>query len=207
MRDKDMCFIKLFSQYCSIIPLAQRVFPDIKVLFLTRNGLKCVNSFERILTYHWYPFHFQWAPLKRFMIKARRKWLDLDEQKDSEIIDLITSLPLLYVASWAKNMRLYLDMHRADDNIRWTCYEDIVIHRERCIGEIFQYCGLDKTLANIGIRALKYDSQKNLDIKRTSQYSNCDKGMKFAADKICDFYGAPMVDETNITMPGKLKPI
>ena len=168
--------------------------------------MNCVRSWERIKASLFRPIHFKWPFfLVQFVIKARRTWFNMEqENKKDPIMSLITSPAYLYTAMWAKKMKFIWDIQRVDSSVRWSCYEDIVTHREHCIAAIFEYCGLDKALSELGVRALDYDSQKGINKKQVLRLSTYGGGIQITADQICEWYDVPKLNVDNSKIPGRL---
>ena len=206
--DKDVCFIKPASHHISIYPLVTKVFPQIRILLMTRKGLNVCHSF--ISTDHMPEILFRFPSIIRFIIQARRDWLCMCNDL---ITDDITSCRLaLWTSLWATKMQMYFKLCKENNTIEASTYEDLVEHREQCIAAIFKYCGLDPKLCHTGVKALGYHSQKAIkslirtDGGATSVFPPHEGKLKVIADSICDQWGVPRIDE-DLRLPGQLVPL
>ncbi|XP_013421147.1 uncharacterized protein LOC106181336 [Lingula anatina] len=148
-----------------------RLFPDMKHLFLYRNGKETIQSF-----YHAFGFlpiaklfhGMQTSRLAHRLFPNQAKFFwsmlmvpDLPWLQDPELM-IKTTMVGMMACHWAVQCHTYIRFKEAGMDIKAFKYEDILENPQHACERLLEYCGLPLEYTEIACNALKHDSQRGM---------------------------------------------
>jgi hypothetical protein len=198
--------VKPKSQCCGLLPDLNKLFPEMKLLFMYRDGLSCVGSFVRVFSKS---FHVMNTPYSTEVVRKQpfvnftNCWLQHDQVRVNHVICWNT----FWCWQWACHIRMYLDLVNDGVPIRSFKYEDLIKQPRETFTKLLEYCGFAADVVDDGLKALGEDSQRGSPISQAEardkdiashhnpfpQYNN--PNVKVKCDAICDELGVPRLTE------------
>jgi len=189
-----------------MIPVLHRLYPDAKLLFMYREGLKVAQSLVKIRSQlPIMDLTFLLLPLLPSVSKNIVK--DISGQAEGFKVQISSALTF-GVFFWAIHCRKYLDLRQKKGiDIRAIKYEDLVEHPVEATRAIFQFCNLPGELVEKAVKALNSDSQRHspLNMKNFSKVNKTalNEQDKMQAHAICDQMDLPRIPEPCV-LPGTI---
>ena len=211
--DKYGYVIKTKSQCCGLLPELNQLFPEMKLVFMYRDGLPCVGSCIRAFTKSFgvmnKPYSIEVSE-RQPMVNFKNCW----PQHDHVRVDHVTCWSTFWCWQWACHIRLYLDLVKDGAPIRSLRYEDLVKEPRETFTKLLVYCGFSTDVVNDGLTAMDRDSQRGLPIslseannEQTSRHDPFpqynDPDVKVKCDAICDALCVPRLTD-RLVLPNHL---
>ena len=152
-------FIKLISPAICSISLLREVFPKSHLLFMYRDVVKVSQSMYRAA---------QEYPTLRLAYTLSRLWAGFMEMSANAMgfygpdysiktHDDIT----LGVFNWIATAKYYMDLRSLGKEVAAVRYEDLISDPRYSSRQILKYCGLEENLAELFVKGMTVDSQRN----------------------------------------------
>ena len=147
-----MCFVVMIIVYRSLFPACRCLFIYRDVVASSKSGcrLSMVHPSLRLL--------FIFGKLSGHVIKSMLDFMGFDGSEFDVRIDNDLGFGVLILALTIKR---YLDFRRRGFDVSALRYEDLVERPLDMCRIVMEFCGLPVSLAQLGVKALDVDSQRN----------------------------------------------
>ena len=180
--------------------MCRDLFPSSKYLFLYRDVVATAKSVHRVSVI--IPkLHLLnvFGSFSDQMTKMIAEWLGLDGSVFCVRLDNDLALGALF---YATSTSRYLDMRRRGFDISALRYEDLVARPLDMCRLILEFCHLPVSLAELAVKALNVDSQRNSGVAKSIIGRIKDPELtpekKAKLNELLTKYGLPLIGEPNI---------
>jgi len=196
--------LKLIPPTIGAAPVLHRLYPDAKLLFMYREGLKVAQSIVKISSK---------LPIVQFTLRILPFHPSVSQNITKELgaedfkVQLSSALTF-GVFVWAIHCRKYIDLRQKEGiDIRAIKYEDLVERPVEAARAIFRFCDLPSEFAEKAVRALNKDSQKHslLSMKSFNKVKKIELSEqdRVVVHAICDQLDLPRIPEP-CDLPGTI---
>ena len=202
----------------SLAPIIHELFPDAKLLHLTRNAIPNTMSALKVMRSQSSSLSRliliaqSFPPLKRILF--RKLFEDLNFTDVDFLLNLYTSYPVpemfLGYATYVQVHYKYLTQHlNAPYKMPAIKYEDFLSSKESNIRKMFEFCGLDANLVISAMKAYEKDSQAGSPLGKDSLQPLGDQGsfptpaMLKDVKKLAEHFGLGDITE-DFRLPGTI---
>ena len=197
--------LKFRAEAVRVMDLYQATFPQAKNLFSYRDAVGWVTSFYRLFK--------NWGYEDQQSLSA---WLPLFEQahkKDAGDLKAYLgeggeNLPLAKVFTlwWLFAMEAFLTQYERGIPVLAVRYDDLNMHREKVVSEIFAYCGLPVSEVKGALRAFEQDAQAGTRLAREDAKRG--NALRLSDQQLADVYDVlqrhPVIKTPDFRLPGTL---
>lgn len=202
--------IKPASHSINLVPLLHKYTPEVKQLYLYRDGRSTVDSFVRAFI-----LNNQMKTIKSVEVfKEMSVSLPFLQNALCQLpnMDIIQSAEAFLTWMWASNVKLYLEYVNDRVPIHAVKYEIFKQNPEAVVYEMLQKLGYPTSLTKDGLKALEKDSQRGMDFSQDKAQAKGsvplptydDPDVKCQCDAICDYLKVPRLDQPVGILPGTI---
>jgi len=180
--------------------MCRELFPSSKYLFLYRDVVATAKSVRRISVF--YPtLHLLnlFGTFSDQMTKTIAEWQGMSGSNFCLCLDTDLTLGVLFYAVQSSR---YLDMRRRGFDISALRYEDLVARPLDMCRIILEFCHLPVSLAELAVKALDVDSQRNSIVSKSVLGRIKDPQLtsekKAKLNKLLTKYGLPLIGQPNV---------
>ena len=204
----DLVCVKSWVPEVFILQLMFEATPFIKHIYLYRNPLTFVKSWEKLFALNQYPM----MPVR--LLKSRcnlnpvlcRSPLFRDENIRK------MSWYEIWALHWIRSYAGFMDVYRKNYPISTVRFEDFIANPDQTISQIFKLAGIKDSLLPDAKSVLKLDSQKDSMYTtrstkklRSDLFTPITKELKEKVDRLCDLFDVPSFwSDEIIELPNKL---
>lgn len=157
--------VKFRNQGTLIMDVFQAAFPQGKNIFLYRNVVDFVSSFQRILRNAGVPESKPFMDWRaEFQAYLAGDLGHLSRYVESEQAELTIAQQV--TLWWVAVIEWYVAQHNQGIPAMAVSYADLVANQEETLGAIFRYCGLPRNKVAQGLQAYAKDSQSGTRMAR-----------------------------------------
>ena len=197
------CVIKLSQNNTILVPYFCRVFPEVKIMFMYRNGLEVSKSIAKVM---------RGLPMTGILSVLARNYTCMKFAKfiarvanlpaqDFQEFDVVMSHMQVGTVCWASAIRSYLDFLDSGIDIAAVKYEDMVGDTQFALGKIFEYCGMEYN-AEAVTTAFSRDSQRASPLSRERlgkfNHDEITEEIKEQTDEACRIFNVPSIYDTYV---------
>jgi len=180
--------------------MCRDLFPSSKYLFLYRDVVATAKSVHR-MSFIAPKLHLLnvFGSFSDQMTKMIAEWLGMNGSAFCVRLDNDLALGALF---YVMSTSLYLDMRRRGFDISALRYEDLVARPLDMCRLILEFCHLPVSLAELAVKALNVDSQRNSGVAKSIleriKYPQLTQEKKAKLNELLTKYGLPLIGEPNI---------
>ncbi len=198
--------LKLRHEGTQLMDLFQSTFPQVKNLFLYRDAVGYVTSVYRILKLGGFPDSI---PVSEYVAMSRQ-FYNYVPSRLTAYLDAGTTEILLHqwlTLWWLAPIEWYLAQHAHEIPALAVRYDDLTMHRERVVKEVFTYCGLPSTRVHETLGVFARDSQAGTQLARDNPHEgNALKLSDAQRNEVTQILQRhPVVKASDFIVPGTLR--
>lgn len=209
--------IKFKSHVIKIHRTLSDAIPNSKSIFIYRNAIDVVQSYDRIFGYPYTKkrWIFRFPFLSRLYRARKRRYYGrninfFDQYKtfirNGTPYDIINDLGHcgIYLLEWLSKVNSYLELKKYNSDIIALRYEDLIANPREMIRAIFDYCGISNEEIESACKAIRLDAHSGTNLARNPmpRYKLDKKdrmGIDIAIKRYTEFSGSDVV------LPGTIK--
>ena len=173
------------------------VFPSSRCLFMYRNVVKVIKSLYRISMLH--PSLRLARILGSISGHVTKVIVDSAGFDGSDFRVRVNKDLMLSTILYALTTASYLDLRRRGFDVSAVRYEDLVARPLDMCRVVLEYCHLPLSLAELAVKALDVDSQRNSIIAKSAvghiKEPPLTPQLKMTLNEILQKHGIPLIDE------------
>jgi hypothetical protein len=213
----NLLVIKFRSQVIKIHRDLSNAMPNSKIIFIYRNAIDVIQSYDRILGY---PYtRRRWIlrfPFISWLYKARKKRyysrsINLHGEykkilRKGSPLDIVNNLGHcgIFLLDWLSKVNSYLELKKYRSDTVALRYEDLIANPREMIRVIFAYCGISNEEIDNAYKALSIDAHAGTKLARnaTPKYK-LDKKDHIRIRKVIKRY--TQFDDSDVVLPGTIE--
>ena len=204
----DLVCLKSWLPEVFILQLMFDATPFIKHIYLYRNPLTFVKSWEKLFAVNQFPM----MPVR--VVKSRCYLYPVLFRsplfRDENILKM--SWYEIWALHWIRSYAGFMDVYKKNYPISTVCFEDFIANPDQIISQIFEFAGIQDSLLPDAKSVLKTDSQegtiytsRSTEKLRSDLFTPITKELKEKVDRLCDLFDVPSFwSDEIIELPNKL---